>query len=400
MTVVLNKMGQARFERLIQPFMQDLTSLYRGLQKEIINIINKSQNKPIENVFFEINKLLTIDEPKEVKKGLFDIFLETGKSFFTAITKTIKDWTNIITGEMVNESKDNFERKVKSKRINFPKVEDLIPLENIQVIKSKERGKLITQSLKKSLNEDLKTALFESEKSPIRQRGVLASTMNPEVTKYFKGLITDTFKNYTKRTGKGMPSNIETIAVTETRRIINKSKDDYISSLAFKNPDTVRVMKVWRHNPHLSKNPRDNHSVMNGQEINNSDFFQVPNPKDNGFTAMRYPHDNNAPANQVIGCHCECEYFTMIKEDTEPMDARSVEVLKSVAKSLQSYKDLSDEDKQLQIGIEEEKEHLEDWKKVFPNITDEQIKELLRLTALTHIRKNKNYYTEMKKYNL
>ncbi len=56
---------------------------------------------------------------------------------------------------------------------------------------------------------------------------------------------------------------------------------------------------------------RDTHREMNGQSRALDDYFDSPSG-----AQLLYPHDDNAPANEVISCRCQVTYhfFSSVEE--------------------------------------------------------------------------------------
>jgi hypothetical protein len=213
-------------------------------------------------------------------------------------------------------------RKITPKEKTFilPDVSEVLPKQSVFAIKSAERGKLIRQTLKDSLNKNLRDTLKvftpkTGEQSFITRRGTTAGKLNPKLIKDFQKTITGTFQNYTKKDPRyGVPSNIRNIAVTEMRSVTNDLNEQYVNTLRQKNADLV-FQKGWQQNRTLSKEPRLGHSKVDGKKIGIDDLFRVPlYKKVRGrnilieMTLMRRPHDQTARAEQVIGCNCELKY--------------------------------------------------------------------------------------------
>lgn len=207
----------------------------------------------------------------------------------------------------------------KPKRFILPDVSEVLPEENVHIVKAAEQGQLMSNTLRERLSQDLRDAMDEfrtkvtDEPAFLRRRGIKAGTINPKVIDLFQGKIAKTFENYTKVDPQfGVPSNIKTIAVTEVRTTINDIKDNYVKTLLDKNPD-LGMKKTWKQNKELAKEPRRGHSEVNGLTINQNEKFMVPLYNKKGLkintTPMDRPHDPSAPAEQTIGCNCELEYF-------------------------------------------------------------------------------------------
>ena len=207
-------------------------------------------------------------------------------------------------------------------------MEDTLPKRAVSVRKAAEKGELIRDTLRDSLTKSLRSSLEEfpittGTPSFITRRGAKAGRISPALITEFEKKITQNFKGYTKRDKTfGMPSNIHTIAVTEARGTINEIKHEYVERFSDTNPN-LTVKKKWIQNRSLSKKYRKGHSVVNGRTVLFNEFFKVPVYKSKrgvevktGEVWMRYPHDPNAPANQVIGCNCDYDVFIAKKRKT------------------------------------------------------------------------------------
>lgn len=239
---------------------------------------------------------------------------------YAEIVKNILD-TNIgnVQRNMARQNKSKWEtlgKKFRTREIRLvlPDAEDVIPKRAIHMLKVAKDGEFIRESLRDNLTKDLRKTLldFDDEKY-ITRRGAKAGHINPRLVNDFENKITDTFKNYTRRDKTlGMPKNIHTIAVTETRTAINNVKQSYTQKIIENNPDIV-VKKKWIHNPSLSKKPRRGHKqTAERGAIAFNEFFKVPLWREVrgklvklGYTMMRHPHDPTASAEQVIGCNCD-----------------------------------------------------------------------------------------------
>ena len=113
-----------------------------------------------------------------------------------------------------------------------------------------------------------------------------------------------------EKLGRGVFSNSRamTIARTETSAIANLAKAKSAESWADQSEQSgQRQFKMWVHRP--SKSPRDNHVFLDGMIIETNESFQVV--AENGTTDyMRYPHDENASAENVINCNCQVVYMS------------------------------------------------------------------------------------------
>lgn len=250
----------------------------------------------------------------------------TGKKYGNLMEKIIANNTESISKAVGRISNDNYKKafkkyRTKARRFVLPDVSEYIPKRNIFIRKGAERGALITGALKTELDKQLRSILttFKDRKQPVYivRRGAKAGRINPQVIGEFEKRIMNTFTNYTKKDKRyGIPSNIHTIAVTEVRSTVNEVKAQYNKRLLSKNHDKLKMFKTWIHNRSLSKEPRPHHQQMNGRTIAGDKDFAVRRKVKKkgrwvqiGWTRMKRPHDSSAPADQVISCNCDLDYF-------------------------------------------------------------------------------------------
>lgn len=215
-----------------------------------------------------------------------------------------------------------------SQKLILPSINEVMGKRTVFVRKAAIDGDIMTDTLRDSLTKNLRQSLSEfktkktKEPAYIRRRGEQAGTINPKVIKDFEESITNTFKEYTKINPKyGVPSNVHQIAITEIRKTISPMKQAYNEKLYNKNKDKFDFFKEWRQNISLSKVPRLGHSLVDRMVIKITDMFQVPRfVKTKGSRwvkvatdSMRFPHDPQAVAKQVIGCSCDCIYSAVPK---------------------------------------------------------------------------------------
>lgn len=203
-------------------------------------------------------------------------------------------------------------------RLVLPNISDVLPKKSIFIKKAAQDGTLITDALRDKLTGALRNSLkefktkFKDEPAFIRRAGPQAGTINPKVIDLFERKIKKVYENYTKIDSTiGMPTNIKQIATTEIRFAINPVKQKYNEELLKRNPG-AKMKKRWRQNKMLAKIPREGHALVNGLVIDLDKAFNVPliiNGKKRGSTKMMHPHDLTAPAEQVISCNCDIEYF-------------------------------------------------------------------------------------------
>jgi hypothetical protein len=116
------------------------------------------------------------------------------------------------------------------KKVILPNLNNVIKESNIQILKTQEAGKLIKNTLKNKLIQNLRESLNQftpktKEQTYIIHRGKTTGKINPKLIKEFQNRITETFQNYTLKDPRfNVPVNIKTIAVTEIRSLINPLK--------------------------------------------------------------------------------------------------------------------------------------------------------------------------------
>ena len=200
----------------------------------------------------------------------------------------------------------------------IPEYSEMIPTKH--EVKTRSRGQVqeISNTLRIALTDKLREAV-NTFKERHKEPTIIKKKINGKLEREFEEGIRDVFHSYTKKNPSfGMPSNVHAIAITELRTSIETIKKRVAASIRDANPG-LAPKKRWKHNAHLSKNPeniREGHRMINGKTIGMDEYFDVPlfikvegmNWRV-GSTPMLHPHDINAPASQVISCHCECEYL-------------------------------------------------------------------------------------------
>jgi hypothetical protein len=260
---------------------------------------------------------------------------------YSEIVKQILDSnTQNVSNKMNRLSVDKWEKlgrkvMIQEKRLVMPDLTEIVPPRALSVAKAAQNGELIRDTLRDALTRDLRQTLDEfhitGDEAYIRRRGITAGRINPELANDFKRRINNTFSGYTKKDPKlGMPSNVHNIAVTEVRRSINTTKKQFVDKVLAKNPD-ISARKKWIHNNSLSFEPRRGHIEVDGRMVEPNEPFLVPlyktikgKLKKVGVTQMQHPHDNNAPAEQVIGCNCDYDIIVTRKRKAKlPMQRKS-----------------------------------------------------------------------------
>lgn len=235
-----------------------------------------------------------------------------GKNFGDVLQRLVAENKLSTAKKMSNEQKTAWENATKKlgfkpKEVVIPKTSQIIPAENMFLREAAKRGKLMADNMRQTVSNDLRRTIQEfinNEKLPafIRPTGTKAGTINPKLIESFAQRMKKTFENYVKRDPKiGAPANIRSLAITATRETVSSIKAQYARTVADENRGSMKVFKMWVHNPFLSVNPRKTHMRMNAKAVPLDGMFKVKN-EDGGTDLMDRPHDPNAPAGQVIGC--------------------------------------------------------------------------------------------------
>lgn len=238
----------------------------------------------------------------------------TGENYSELMSKIIASNSENIQRATARISKKSFEKEnkkitKKEKRFVLPDVTEALPKRSVYLRKGAEKGTLLTDNIRDRLTKDLRETL--TQPGYISARGVTAGSLKNKIVDDFEKKITATFQGYTKKDPRyGVPSNIHNIAVTEVRSAVDNMKHDYISKVIEKDPAVI-VMKKWKHNKKLSKvQPRETHEILGRQRsIPFDKNFVIPV----SGVQCPYPHAPGMPADEVIGCHCECIYMVRKK---------------------------------------------------------------------------------------
>lgn len=230
-----------------------------------------------------------------------------------------------IQGAVARVKRDEFGRalaRIKrstTKQIAIPDLAEVLPKRSIFLRKGAEQGRVLTETLRDRLTSDLRESVADFLKtgkgSMQYKTGERRGEINPELVTQLRKKMSETFSGYRKAGPGGIPKNIQVIADTEARSAISDIKHSWAVRLEETNPGKVRVMKTWRAHPRLSKIPRGTHGRISGQKRPLGIPFLVPTGdkrRPGGVDLMQHPHDPAAPAEQVISCHCECIYETVV----------------------------------------------------------------------------------------
>jgi len=229
-------------------------------------------------------------------KSLNELFI----SMFSSSKKKIE---NKILQDTFKEYK-----KAESKlgKINLPNTKDFLSSEAKLVKLSKFKGKEINDNLKQKIKNDLIKTIEEDKKSL-----TFNELLDVSFTDRFKSKLSKTLNSYNSKDKDGL-SKLESIALTESRNVVNSLKYNYALAVANNNRNII-VTKMWKHYPYKSKFPRKGHAEKDKESIDIRSNFIVnyyvlgKNKKQvkKGTDVMRYPHDSNSDSRQIVNCHCD-----------------------------------------------------------------------------------------------
>ena len=242
----------------------------------------------------------------------------SGGNLQQLMTDIIATETGNISRAVARINSDDYRKAVQKlpkdrrKRFIIPDVSEVLPKRSLFVRKAADKGKLLTDGLRDRLTKDLRQSFTEfttktGEPAFLKRRGTKAGQVNSKLVADFEKRIQGTFQGYTKKDPSyGVPPNVHEIAVTEVRSAADQIKRGYVDRLLKKNPGT-KAEKRWIHNTSLSKKPRPHHLEMDGVTVEWSKRFVLSNG-----VSMVHPHDPDAPASEVISCHCDFEVYLVV----------------------------------------------------------------------------------------
>jgi hypothetical protein len=104
---------------------------------------------------------------------------------------------------------------------------------------------------------------------------------------------------------KSLSYRAKVVARTENHKSMAAGRHESYRQM-LSSPGVEGITLRWQHN--LSMEPRIEHVAMNGRVIQFDERFLFPDG-----TAMRYPNDEFAPAEHVIGCRCIAVYKVQVE---------------------------------------------------------------------------------------
>jgi hypothetical protein len=229
---------------------------------------------------------------------------------YTMLTDRLQKIINQI--QNIPDMSDTKKRiRVQEHAFNIPKVFDTVKPHIVWADNAEARGHVITDNLRERISGNLKKIITKPEYS--RTRGKLTGTLKDQAILDMRKELRLTFYNYTKVDPTiGIPKNIKAIATTETRRVVNQTKQDYVSAFVSANPDIIMI-KRWIHGGNVwgarNYHPRRNHRKLHGKEITFDQDFMIKDETTGAVYLVPCPHDESLPPEQVIGCQCSIQYI-------------------------------------------------------------------------------------------
>jgi len=242
------------------------------------------------------------------RKFLMKKYKWDGRSYADLMSKIVIDNRTKTAEAVLNSDNRRFksnlkkiEPKYQEKKIVIPDVGPILK-NSPTIIKGVEQGKLINDTLRDKLRKDVLNSMLDN--GVTNKNG----TVNKNVTRSLRARLNKTFTDYTKKdpTFK-KPSNIEAIAVTESKTVINNVRNEYarkVSESTYK--DGFVMVKQWVHNRAPGGMPRSSHVALDGVTVGIDDVFKIEDEKGTYYTD--HPHSPALPADQVITCRCEVAY--------------------------------------------------------------------------------------------
>ena len=239
----------------------------------------------------------------------------SGKKYNELISQIVTENNTKIANTVLKKDKRKFKinlavlepKTSRGKKINLNLINEIDLVKNSpSIIKAAEKGLLLTKNLRNGLKRDIKKVLMAE--GITTKRG----TVNKNIEKRLRKEIVKRFENYTKKDPKfGMPKNINAIATTESRTVINNIRREYTAQIVRQSKSELVVFKKWIQNKSLSKGGkfRKDHEAMSDlPAIPFSDKYNL-----NGHS-IDGAHDPSLPPSEVINCHCEEKYFFRKKD--------------------------------------------------------------------------------------
>lgn len=232
----------------------------------------------------------------------------SGEKYQELVSKIIKENHEKIATEVLARDERKFKKNLKEiqpkrdqKKIVLPDTSAVIR-SSTTIIKAAQNGKLIADTLRENLRKKIKAVMIEE--GITNRNGTVKKKLSAKVQQG----ITQVFKDYVKKNpGESMPTNIKTIAVTETKFVVSNIRNEYIKRINAQTSEDYKIVKTWVHNTSMSASPRHPHEKLNGKKVEMDKPFVWKN-EDGIIIRANYPHEPGLPASEVINCHCDVSY--------------------------------------------------------------------------------------------
>lgn len=238
----------------------------------------------------------------------------TGEKYSDLCSKIIKENRIKIANVVANEDERTYRKKLsqirqetqgkgKDRTFKVPSSKKIIQQSNT-IIKAAEQGRLMTKKVRQSLQANIKKTIMKHGVTDMNGK------VPTEILEDAKKAVTKVFTTYTKGKGKELPSNINTIATTETRSAVNTIRYEYTKKVSQSiKEDGYEMRKQWVHND-IAEEPRQSHiELARSKAIGIDDYFTWTD-KGKKYTA-KHPHDKDLPASQTINCNCENKFIVV-----------------------------------------------------------------------------------------
>jgi hypothetical protein len=238
----------------------------------------------------------------------------SGEKYSDLCSKIVKENRIKIANVIANEDERTYRKKLsqikqetqgkgKDRTFKVPSSKKIVQQSNT-IIKAAEQGRLMTKKVRQSLQANIKKTIMKHGISDMNGNVPTAILEDAKIA------VTKVFSTYTKGKGKELPSNINTIATTETRSAVNTIRFEYTKKVnQSMKQDGYEIRKQWVHND-IAQVPRQSHiKLARSAPIGIDDHFKWTD-KGKTFTA-KHPHDSILPASQTINCNCENKFVVV-----------------------------------------------------------------------------------------
>jgi len=234
----------------------------------------------------------------------------SGEKYADLMGKIVKENQSKIANRVLESDKKRLSNNLKRiapkrdfQKVKLPDVSNIIR-RSPTILKAADQGQLLMETVRDRIRKDVKQSMLEHG---INNK---SGKINKNIARTLRKKLNDTFDGYTKKDPKfNKPTNVETIAVTETNSVANSVRHEYAKQAADSAKDSGFVMvKEWVHNGSRKGNPREGHEELDGVQVPLDGTFTIDDEKEKKSYEVQRPYDASLPASQVINCHCEIVY--------------------------------------------------------------------------------------------